>query len=129
MKRTFPTSVLLIVALAVSPVAAKSNEGCKLQGSWQGFSPDGGRWLATYHGQSPSAGTNDLEFFMDPKVYCFHCGEPFTSSETSLCPKCGWMKCPKCGVCRCDLDDDVAEAVFHMRKVYEDLVIGRVKPD
>ena len=72
---------------------------------------------------------NFLDFFVDSKVYCFKCGERFSSSDSSLCPKCGWMKCPRCEVCRCDLDDDVAEAVFHMRRVYEDLLIGRVKPD
>lgn len=70
-----------------------------------------------------------LDFFGNPKVYCFKCGEGFYSSESNLCPKCGWMKCPKCGVCRCDLDEDVAVAVFHMRRVYEDLLIGRVKED
>ena len=72
---------------------------------------------------------NFLDFFGDPKVYCFKCGEGFYSSDSELCPKCGWMKCSKCGVCRCDLDEDVAVAVFHMRRVYEDLLIGRVKED
>ena len=72
---------------------------------------------------------NFLDFFRNPKVYCFKCGEGFFSSESELCLKCGWMKCPKCGVCRCDLDEDVAIAVFHMRRVYEDLLIGRVKQD
>jgi len=70
-----------------------------------------------------------LDFFGNPKVYCFKCGEGFYSSESELCPKCGWMRCPQCGVCRCDLDEDVAVAVFHMRRVYEDLLIGRVKED
>lgn len=72
---------------------------------------------------------NFLDFFRDPKVYCFKCGEKFRAADSSICPTCGWMKCPSCGVCRCELDDDVAEAVFHMRKVYEDLLIGRVKQD
>ena len=72
---------------------------------------------------------NFLDFFGNSKVYCFKCGEEFFSSQSELCPKCGWMKCPKCGVCRCDLDEEVAVAVFHMRRVYEDLLVGRVKED
>ena len=70
---------------------------------------------------------NFLEFFANPEVYCFKCGEEFTSAEAELCPKCGWMICPKCRTCRCGLDEDTAVAVFHMRRVYEDLVSGRVK--
>jgi hypothetical protein len=68
-----------------------------------------------------------LDFFSNPKVYCFDCGKEFHSSESELCPKCGWMKCPSCGICRCNLDEDIAKAVFYMRKVYEDLLIGRVE--
>ena len=68
-----------------------------------------------------------LDFFSNPKIYCFDCGKEFYSSESELCPKCGWLKCPSCGICRCDLDEDVAKAVFYMRKVYEDLLIGRVE--
>lgn len=70
---------------------------------------------------------NFLEFFSNPKIYCFSCGETFTSSEVDVCPKCGWMVCSKCGVCRCSLDEQAAVAVFYMRKVFEDLVSGRVK--
>ena len=70
---------------------------------------------------------NFLNYVGDPWAYCFQCGEKFLSSKSELCPKCGWMKCPKCEVCRCNLDDDIAIAVFHMRRVYEDLVIGKVK--
>jgi len=70
---------------------------------------------------------NFLEFFIKPWVYCFKCGEKFNVDEAGLCPKCGWLKCPKCGVCRCSLSEDVAVAVFHMRRVYEDLLSGRVK--
>ena len=70
---------------------------------------------------------NFLDFFARPEVYCFKCGERFGSEEAELCPKCGWMKCPKCGVCRCELSDETAIAVFHMRRVYEDLLAGRVK--
>lgn len=70
---------------------------------------------------------NFLEFFTKPEVYCFKCGEKFSSNDAELCPKCGWMICPKCKVCRCGLDEGTAIAVFHMRRVYEDLLSGRVK--
>jgi len=70
---------------------------------------------------------NFLKFFTKPEVYCFKCGERFSSDEAKLCPKCGWMICPKCGICRCGLDEETAVAVFHMRRVYEDLLSGRVK--
>ena len=70
---------------------------------------------------------NFLDFFSEPYVYCFKCGEKFSSVEADLCAKCGWMKCPKCGVCRCDLEEDTAVAIFHMRRVYEDLLAGRIK--
>ena len=70
---------------------------------------------------------NFLDFFAKPEVYCFKCGEKFNSVEAELCPKCGWMICPKCNVCRCGLNEETAVAVFYMRKVYEDLLAGRVK--
>ena len=70
---------------------------------------------------------NFLEFFINSGVYCFKCGEKFDSSSSKLCPKCGWMICPKCKVCRCGLNEETAVAVFHMRRVYEDLLAGRVK--
>jgi len=70
---------------------------------------------------------NFLKFFSNPWVYCFKCGEKFNVKEAELCPKCGWLKCPKCGICRCGLDEDTAIAVFHMRRVYEELLSGRVK--
>ena len=70
---------------------------------------------------------NFLKFFTKPEVYCFKCGERFSSDDAKLCPKCGWLKCLKCGTCRCGLEEDTAIAVFHMRRVYEDLLSGRVK--
>jgi hypothetical protein len=70
---------------------------------------------------------NFLEFFINPSVYCFKCGEKFNSNDSKLCPKCGWMICPKCGICRCGLNEETAIAVFHMRRVYENLLSGRVK--
>ena len=72
---------------------------------------------------------NFLSFFIDPKLYCFRCGETFSSSNVALCIKCGWMKCSECGACGCDLDENVSTAIFHMRRVYEDLLSGRVKSD
>jgi len=70
---------------------------------------------------------NFLDFFSNPQVYCFKCGEVFSSSKADLCPKCGWLLCPKCGVCHCGLNEETAIAVFYMRRVYEDLLSGRVK--
>jgi len=70
---------------------------------------------------------NFLRFFVKPRVYCFKCGEAFSSNESELCPKCGWMICPKCKVCRCGLGEEAAISVFHMRRVYEELLAGRVK--
>lgn len=70
---------------------------------------------------------NFLDFFTNPEVYCFKCGEKFGSIDAELCPKCGWIVCPKCNACRCGLDEDTAVAIFHMRRVYEDLLAGRVK--
>jgi len=69
---------------------------------------------------------NFLKFFSDPEVYCFKCGGKFRVSTASVCPKCGWLICPECKACRCVLSDEVAEAVFHMRRVYEDLLAGRI---
>jgi hypothetical protein len=70
---------------------------------------------------------NFLTFFSNPEVYCFKCGERFNSTQAELCPKCGWMICPKCKVCRCGLSEETAIAIFHMRRVYEDLLSGRMK--
>ena len=70
---------------------------------------------------------NFLRFFAKPEVYCFKCGEKFSVEEAKLCPKCGWMICPKCEACRCGLSEETAIAVFHMRRVYEELLAGRVK--
>ena len=68
-----------------------------------------------------------LEFIIAPHFYCFKCGTKFDSNTSKLCPKCGWLSCPECGACRCVLNEDSAIAVFHMRRVYEDLLFGRVK--
>jgi len=70
---------------------------------------------------------NFLKFFAKPEVYCFKCGEKFSVDEAELCPKCGWMICPNCKACRCGLSEETAIAVFHMRRVYEELLAGRVK--
>ena len=70
---------------------------------------------------------NFLSFFTDPYVYCFKCGTKFKIKEAEICPKCGWIICPKCKACRCKVSDETATAIYYMRKVYEDLLIGRVK--
>jgi predicted RNA-binding Zn-ribbon protein involved in translation (DUF1610 family) len=70
---------------------------------------------------------NFLDFFSNPRVYCFKCGDRFDSSVAGLCPKCGWLICPKCKTCRCGLNEEIATSVFYMRRVYEDLLSGRVK--
>ena len=70
---------------------------------------------------------NFLKFFADPEVYCFVCGEKFKVRGAKLCSKCGWLVCPKCGACRCKLGDEAASVAFYMRKVYEDLLVGRVE--
>ncbi|MEM3612666.1 MAG: DUF6364 family protein [Candidatus Bathyarchaeia archaeon] len=70
---------------------------------------------------------NFLHFVANPYVYCFKCGERFDSSEAKICVKCSWMICPKCGACGCGLLEETAAAVFHMRRVYEDLLAGKVK--
>ena len=69
---------------------------------------------------------NFLAFLVRPYVYCFKCGERFESNEATICFKCGWMKCPKCGACGCGISEETARAIFEMRKVYEDLLAGRV---
>ena len=68
-----------------------------------------------------------LQFFSKPWVYCFKCGDKFTTSEGKVCPKCGWVICPKCNACRCSLDEQIAVPLFYMRKVYEELLGGRVE--
>jgi ribosomal protein L37E len=70
---------------------------------------------------------NFLEFLTEPHVYCFKCGRKFNSAKAELCSKCGWLVCPSCKVCRCGLDEKTASSVFHMRRVYEDLLSGKVK--
>lgn len=70
---------------------------------------------------------NYLKFIAKPELYCFKCGQKFTPTEAEVCPKCGWMACPKCKSCRCKLSEETAVAVYHMRKVYEELLGGRVK--
>jgi len=70
---------------------------------------------------------NFLAFLIKPYVYCFKCGEKFESLSAQLCLKCGWLICPKCKTCGCHLSDETKAAVFNMRRVYEDLLAGRVK--
>ncbi|HGE70610.1 TPA: hypothetical protein ENX78_07230 [Candidatus Poribacteria bacterium] len=70
---------------------------------------------------------NFLQFLVNPHVYCFKCGERFDSSNSKICLKCGWIICPKCGACGCGLSEETIAAVYHMRRVYEDLLAGKVK--
>jgi len=68
-----------------------------------------------------------LNFYSNPYVYCFSCGVRFAVSEGEVCPSCGWLKCPSCGACRCNLGDEAAIVAYRLRKVYEDLLHGRLK--
>ncbi len=70
---------------------------------------------------------NYLRFLSEPEVYCFGCGERFSTKKSSVCPKCGWLVHEKCGSCRCAINEDTASALFYMRKVYEELLGGRVE--
>jgi len=70
---------------------------------------------------------NFLEFFVRPQVYCFKCGEKFGAGDAKVCPKCGWLACTKCKVCGCELTQEATVTAYHMRKVYEQLLGGRVK--
>jgi len=70
---------------------------------------------------------NYLKFLAKPEVYCFKCGEKFSVNKAEVCAKCGWIICTKCKACRCSLSEESAEVAYHMRKVYEDLLGGRIK--
>lgn len=71
---------------------------------------------------------NYLRWFANPSVYCFSCGEKILVANSKICPKCGWLVCPKCKACRCILSEEIASALFHMRKTFEELLGGRIKP-
>ncbi|MCD6458550.1 MAG: hypothetical protein B6U95_04180 [Thermofilum sp. ex4484_82] len=70
---------------------------------------------------------NYLSFIAKPYVYCFSCGVKFYVDSAEVCPKCGWLICPECKACRCSLDENAAVSIFYMRRVYEDLLAGRLK--
>ncbi len=70
---------------------------------------------------------NFLDFFSNPYVYCFRCGKHFDIESADICIRCSWMKCPQCGACGCNLSEETAKAIFEMRRVYEDLLGGKVK--
>ena len=61
---------------------------------------------------------NYLQFFINPRVYCFKCGKKFSAKEAELCPKCGWMICSHCKSCRCGLSEETAVAIFCMKSYY-----------
>jgi hypothetical protein len=68
-----------------------------------------------------------LSWVTEPEVFCFRCGRKLVSSDAKICPKCGWMICAKCKACGCKLSGETATAVFHMRRIYEELLCGRIK--
>lgn len=70
---------------------------------------------------------NYLVFFNEPKLYCFNCGESFESGDADVCPQCSYVTCSHCDACGCDLSSETRQAIFYMRKVYEDLLSGRIK--
>jgi len=70
---------------------------------------------------------NFVRFFVNPSLYCFGCGNQFNVEGADVCTKCGWMVCTHCGICGCGLNEGVVEAIFHMRRTYEDLLMGRIK--
>ena len=53
-------AIMLLLAFTAAPASAESS--CKLQGSWIGETGGQIAFIATYHGQSSSSGTSDLEF-------------------------------------------------------------------
>lgn len=70
---------------------------------------------------------NYLVFVAKRKVYCFKCGKEFSAVRSEMCPKCGWMRCAECKACRCSMSEDAAQVAYYMRKVYEDLLGGRIR--
>ncbi|HIM33188.1 MAG TPA: hypothetical protein EYI97_01745 [Candidatus Poseidoniales archaeon] len=69
---------------------------------------------------------NFLQFYSEARLYCFSCGVALDVTERETCAKCGFLKCSDCAKCGCDLSDEARQAVFHMRRVYEELLAGRV---
>lgn len=59
---------------------------------------------------------NALNFFANPSVYCFKCGQKFLIKLSVMCPRCSWYKCPKCGACACKLGDEGIKVAYFMRK-------------
>ena len=68
-----------------------------------------------------------FQFFSEPNLFCFSCGVEFITRTSEECAACGWLKCPECDSCRCNLSEEVAISLYRMRKVYEQLLAGRVK--
>jgi len=67
-----------------------------------------------------------LAFFTRPQLYCFKCGGIYDVETSKVCPKCEWSICPRCQTCKCQLGEEASKVAFHMRKVYENLVGGRL---
>ena len=69
---------------------------------------------------------NFLHFYSEARIYCFSCGSALDVAKQEMCAACGFLKCSDCAKCGCDLSDEARQAVFHMRRVYEELLAGRV---
>jgi len=69
---------------------------------------------------------NFVEFFVNPEIYCFTCKNKFEAKNEEICVKCGWIICPSCEVCGCSLDEKIVDAIYQMRRTFEDLLMGRV---
>ena len=68
-----------------------------------------------------------LSFVSDPSLWCFKCGKEFTVTKSEDCPKCGYLICISCKSCGCKIDKECSIAIYHMRRVYEHLLGGRLK--
>ncbi len=69
---------------------------------------------------------NFLHFYSEARLYCFSCGAGLDVAKQETCAACGFLKCADCAKCGCGLGDEARQAVFHMRRVYEELLAGRV---
>lgn len=59
--RFFIISAVILMFMAPVPAAAGNDEGCKLNGSWIGYSGTGAWWMASPTGQNARHGINVLD--------------------------------------------------------------------
>ncbi|NND57228.1 MAG: hypothetical protein HKN57_08240 [Xanthomonadales bacterium] len=59
--RFFIFVAVILLLIAPVPVAADNGHGCKLNGSWIGYSDSGAWWMASPTGQNASHGINVLD--------------------------------------------------------------------